>query len=425
VLTTRRGILLFLVAAALLGLCLDGAWAATVAIVKGKDPEKMVAEAIELLGGIKQFVGDGQKVVIKPNLVHQPAMPGREQRHGDGKVRPGFTTDVRIVKALAGQLLAAAKCKITIAEGTPNDATRMFDFLGYTPMAKELGLGLVDVDRSERMAVKLPNGLARKEYSLPAVTQTADVLVDVPVLKTHQLTGVTLGMKNLYGLLPEPRSVYHAKVDEVLCDLLLARKPDLVVVDGLVAMEGQGPIEGTPLPMDLIVAGADIVAVEAVCTAIMGFDVRSVRHIKVAADKGLGEADLARIAVKGVPIEEARRPFRHPLWEAEVQIAKTDALVGRLVQLADRVYNNEKGELLVFSFSPHHLKVDRAKHPDRASHGFEVHVPIAGDIISFYPRFRVLFADEGQAAADEVARWIQGNLGKDIKVTRYPMRLFD
>jgi len=422
--TVRRRTLLTLVVLALWCLLPGGAWAATVAIVRGKDVDKMVAEAIELLGGMKQFVKDSQKVVIKPNLVHQPAMPGREQRHGDGKVRPGFTTDVRIVKALARQMLAAAKCKVAVAEGTPNSATRMFDFLGYTAMAKELGIELVDVDRSERMTVKL-DGLARKEYSLPVVTQTADVLVDVAVLKTHQLTGVTLGMKNLYGLLPEPRKDYHAKVDEVLCDLCLARKPDLVIVDGLVAMEGQGPLDGTPVTMDIIVAGADVVAVEAVCTAIMGFDTRSVRHLKVASDKGIGEAALARITVKGVPIEEVKRPFRHPLWEAEVRIAKTDALVGKLVQLADRLYKNERSEVLVLSFSPHHLKVDKEKHPDRESHGFEVHVPLAGDTISFYPRFRVLFAAEGRAAADEAARWIQDNLGKDIRLTKHPMRLCD
>ncbi len=113
--TARRGILLLLLAVSLWCLLPGGAWAGTVAIVRGKDPDKMVAEAIEMLGGMKQFVKDGQKVVIKPNLVHQPALPGREQRVGDGKVRPGFTTDVRIVKALARQMLAAAKCKVTVA----------------------------------------------------------------------------------------------------------------------------------------------------------------------------------------------------------------------------------------------------------------------------------------------------------------------
>jgi hypothetical protein len=126
-----------------------------------------------------------------------------------------------------------------------------------------------------------------------------------------------------------------------------------------------------------------------------------------------------------VPIEEVSRAFRHPLWEAEVRVAKTDALVGKLVQLADRVYKNEEGEELFLSFAPRHLKVDKEKHPDRESHGFEVHVPLAGDSISFCPRFRVLFAVEGRAAADEVEQWIRDHLGKDVPMTKSPMRVCD
>lgn len=415
-----RGFLVLLAVVALAAIARAGT---TVAIVKGKDVDKMVAEAVGLLGGMKQFVRDGQKVVIKPNLVHQPAMPGREQRVGDNKVRPGFTTDVRIVKALAQQMLQAAKCNVTVAEGTPNSATRMFDFLGYTSMAKQLSVELVDVDRSERLAVKV-DGLARKEYSLPAVTQTADVLVDVAVMKTHQLTGVTLGMKNLFGLLPEPRRVFHANVDAVLCDLLRARKPDLVLVDALVAMEGQGPLDGTPVPMDLLVAGRDTVAVDAVCTAIMGFDPKAVRCLALAAEKGIGEAALDKITVKGVPIEEVRRPFKHACWEAEVRVEKTDARVGKLAQLADRVhkYQDEYTNALFLSFSPGHLKVDKAKYPGREPQGFRVEVPVAGDKIAFIVPFRVLFLEEGQAAVDEVGGWIEDRLGKGIPTAKVPFR---
>jgi len=408
--------------AAVLALLTARAWAgATVAIVKGKDVDKMVAEAVDLLGGMKQFVKDGQRVVLKPNLVHQPNLPTRWHTPRDKSIRPAFTTDIRIVRALSQQMLQAAKCKLTLAEGTPNEATRMFEFLGYTQLAKELGINLVDLDQSERMTVKV-DGLARKEYSLPAVTQTCDVLVDIAVMKTHHLTGVTLGMKNLFGLTPMPKRQFHAKINEVLCDLCLARKPDLVLVDGLVAMEGQGPLDGTTVQMDLLVAGRDIVAVDAVCTAIMGFDPDRVKHLKLASGKGIGESDLKKITVKGVPIEEVRRPFKHARWEAQVSVRKTDALVGKLVQLADRVYKHDDSEEIYLSFPAERLKVDKEKHPDRESHGFSVHVPLRGDRILFNVPYRVLFGEEGQAAADEVGVWIQQNLGRDIEMAKTPSR---
>jgi hypothetical protein len=176
--------------------------------------------------------------------------------------------------------------------------------------------------------------------------------------------------------------------------------------------------------MDLLVAGRDIVAVDAVCTAIMGFNPGSVRHLALAAEKGIGEAALSRITIKGVPIEEVRRPFRHACWEAEVRIEKTDALVGKLAQLADRVhkYRDEDTNALFLSFSPGHLKVDKAKYPNREPQGFRVEVPVAGDKITFIVPFRILFLEEGQAAVDEVGGWIEDHLGKGIPMVKVPFR---
>jgi len=414
----RQALVCLAILVLLAGSALAGA---TVAIVKGKDVDRMVAEAIDLLGGMRQFVKDGQKVTLKPNLVHQPALPGREQTRTDSKVVPGFTTDIRIVKALAQQMLKAAQCKVAVAEGTPNDATKMFDFLGYTQMARQAGIQLVDLDRSVRTKVKI-DGPARKEYSLPVATQTCDVLVDVPVMKTHQLAGVTLGMKNLFGLLPEPRKVFHARLDEVLCDLCAARKPDLVIVDGLVAMEGQGPLEGTPVPMGLLVAGTDVVAVDTVCAAIMGFEPSRVTHLALAAKRGLGEADLSRITVKGLSVKEVLRPFKHALWEAEVSIPKTDEAAQELLPIADTVRRTDWNGELFYSFGPRHLKVDSQKYPGRESQGFTVRIPIQGNRIYFYPRYRVLYPEEAQAAMDEVAQWIGEKLGKNIPMQRKAMR---
>jgi len=390
----------------------------TVAIVKGKDVDTMVAEAIGLLGGMEQFVQDGQKVVIKPNLVHQPSRWRYEQTGKGKEVREEFTTDIRIVESLARRIREAARCTITIAEGTPDKATTLFKFLGYDTMAGRLGIDLVDVDEGERTAVAV-DGLARKEYSLPVVTQTSDVLIDVPAMKTHHRTGVTLGMKNLFGLLPMPKEEFHGQLDEVICDLSLARKPDLVIVDGLVAMEGQGPLYGSPVAMDILVAGRDVVAVDAVCTAIMGFEPRRVRHLKLAHEKGLGEIDLRKIRIKGLRIEDVRRPFEHAMADAEVRLEKTDAMVGKLAEMAQGVERKWAGADLVLTFREG-LKVDRARYPDRQAHGFRVHVPRRGNEIVFYVPYKVLYDENRQAAVDEMSQWIEENLGIVVKKPEAP-----
>jgi len=403
--------------------------ATVVAIVKGKDVDKMVAEAIDLLGGIKQFVKDGQKVVIKPNVVHQPAVTGGPWERRNPQIRPEFTTDVRIVRALAQEMLKAARCTVTVAEGTPEDLSRLYEFLGYTRMAKDLGIQLVDVDRAERTTVRV-DGLAYKEYSLPVVTQTCDVLVNAPAMKTHQLGGVTLGMKNFFGLLPMPKSRFHAKVHAVLCDLTLARKPDLVVIDGLVAMEGQGPLQGTPVVMDLIIAGRDVVAVDAVATAVMGFDPRRVQCLRLAGEANIGESDLQKITVKGVPIHQVRRQFQHAWWEAEASIPKTHARVGKLLEIAERAYKDHgderhRHESIVATFPADQLKVDSARYPTRRSRGFRARVPCRGDTIFFHIPYKVLFEENGRAAVDEVEAWVHRNLGEDIEVRKNPSGLGD
>jgi uncharacterized protein (DUF362 family) len=268
----------------------------TVAIVKGPDIPQMVAKAIDLSGGLKDIVHDGTHVVIKPNLT----MFMKQK---------GVATRVEVVRAVVEQLRKTAKCRITIAEGAGEPAVNGFEGYGYTALAKEYGIPLVDLATDKRVAVKI-DGLALKEYELPATIVNCDVLIDMPVLKTHVLTGVSLGMKNLFGLMPLPRSGLHDRIDGVLCDLVRIKKPALVVVDGTYGMEGKGPLYGETVQMDVILAGRDIVAVDTVATSVMGLPPEKIGHIALAVKNGLGEGDLKKITIKGEPIESVRRPFK-------------------------------------------------------------------------------------------------------------------
>ena len=118
---------------------------------------------------------------------------------------------------------------------------------------------------------------------------TESAVISAAKMKTHMATKVTLGMKNMFGLLPDKFKVkFHAKgISKVIVDINTVIKPALTVIDGFVAMEGRGPTDGTPVKMDLIIAGKDVVATDATAARVMGFDPAEISHIRTAAQKGL------------------------------------------------------------------------------------------------------------------------------------------
>jgi uncharacterized protein (DUF362 family) len=123
-------------------------------------------------------------------------------------------------------------------------------------------------------------------------------------------TKVTLGMKNMFGLLPDKfKSKYHAKgISKVIVDINTVLKPVLTVIDGFVGMEGRGPTGGTPVKMDLIIAGKDVVATDATASRIMGFEPTEIAHIRRAYEKGLG--NMNDVEVVGAKLDDVRRVFK-------------------------------------------------------------------------------------------------------------------
>jgi uncharacterized protein (DUF362 family) len=129
-------------------------------------------------------------------------------------------------------------------------------------------------------------------------------------MKTHKATKVTLGMKNMFGLLPDKfKAKYHAKgISKVVIDINTVIKPVFTVIDGFVAMEGNGPTDGTTVKMDLILAGKDVVATDATGARVMGFDPHEISHIRGASEKGLGNID--NIEIMGSKLEDVTRVFK-------------------------------------------------------------------------------------------------------------------
>ncbi|RLC62305.1 MAG: hypothetical protein DRI48_09695, partial [Chloroflexi bacterium] len=260
---------------------------AQVAIVRVEgNVDAAVRQAVALAGGLSGVVAPGDVVVVKPNMVL------------DASTGSGLVTDPAVTRAVVRLAREAGAVQVIIAEGTaqyrdnPNrdrfctqaafrnagyDADGdMVDDVTGAPLVDLNDSGGTDVtDPAKVTRVVVPTGLMRTEYWLPNVVLEADVLISVPVLKNHYNAGVTLGMKNLVGLLPN--DLYHAagnvygkhslshdpvELDRHIVDLSLARRPNFVVVDGQRGMT-DGPIGSQIVdpPMGLILAGRDVVAV--------------------------------------------------------------------------------------------------------------------------------------------------------------------
>jgi len=275
-----------------------------VSIVRGEDPDRMVREALELLGGLESIVS-GNNAMIKPNLgvwgtLNIPRWLNRS-----------MTTKSEIVVALIKALKDVGIEDISVGDGAvlDMDATEQLKKSGLKKMVEVAGGRVIDLDREGHTKVKVADGLTLEIGKSILETQN---LINVPVMKTHILTKITLGMKNLKGVVSkESKKAMHRKeLERSIALFCKAVKPKLIVVDGLVGIEGLGPgMQGKPTKPGLLIAGPDPVAVDAITAMVMGQDPKEVGHIRIAWELGLGEIELDRIEIRGLPLEEAKYPF--------------------------------------------------------------------------------------------------------------------
>jgi uncharacterized protein (DUF362 family) len=272
---------------------------------------QMVYEAISLTRPILDYVQPGNTVVIKANVF--------------APYPPPVTVDRRILAALVRIFKEAGAARVIVTEGVSVGTKQDRGFstlenlvlLGVKTAVEEAGGEIVTLDNIERVSVDVPNAFVLHRIDYPKLYLDADVLVDVACMKTHSMTMATLGIKNFQGILSDEQK-YEGHRDDLaqhMVDIHRVRQPDLTLIDGLIAMEGNGAGEaGIPLPMNIILAGPDVVAVDAVASACMGIeDPLDVPTTRLAAYAGLGTADLAKIEVRGQNIESVRKKFVLPI----------------------------------------------------------------------------------------------------------------
>ena len=270
-----------------------------VSIVEGEEPENMVSEALELLGGIDRFIKSGDVVFIKPNVC------------GGVIGKKGSYTSPEVISALI-ELLKGKSSRIIVGEGDSEmyDADRMLSDTGIRRAAEDFGAEVVNLSVGEKVKKVVTDAYMLKEFEISKTVAEADKIICVPVAKAHSLTDVSLSLKCMFGALPEKHKAKYHKlgINKVIADIVKVFPPLLSVVDATTGMEGEGPFKGTPVALNLIICGDNAVAADSVTASVLGYKPAKIKHLELAAKSGLGPVNLDEIDIKGK--KEVKREFK-------------------------------------------------------------------------------------------------------------------
>jgi uncharacterized protein (DUF362 family) len=259
-----------------------------VAVAEGKDHAQATRNAIAALGGMKRFVKKGDVVVVKPNM------------GWDRRPEQAANTNPVVVRAIVEEALAAGAKKVKVFDRSCNDERRCYVNSGIVAALKgmkNVELKYIESERFKKVALK---GKVLSEWELYDEALNADVFINVPVAKHHGLTKVTLGLKNVMGVMGGNRGAIHKNIDEALSDVNSVLKSHLVVVDATRMLTAHGPQGGNLSDVKIVnkvLASTDIVAVDAYATTLFGHHPEDISVTVAAHRRGLGEMDLKKVRV--------------------------------------------------------------------------------------------------------------------------------
>ena len=306
---------------------------AQVSVVKcnSYDPgllQAAIRSSLQLLGGITGFIKPGSRVLVKPNLLLSKSP------------EYAITTHPEVVRAVI-RILKEISCRVIVGDGPSvwgqyiENVEEVYRVTGIKGICQDEGVQLVKFDK-RRM---------RNKFPLTVWLDESDYLVNLPKFKTHELTLITGAIKNLFGLVSGTyKTELHKNYFEppefakILVDIYQEVRPQLTIIDGILAMEGDGPATGgSPRQLNLLLAGSDCVALDTVMAKIMGITQREVLTTKEASIRNLGEASLSKIKIEGEDIDKLNiRPFILP--KSSAKINKLPVAVKKLLKSLIRYY---------------------------------------------------------------------------------------
>lgn len=279
-------------------------------IPDAKRIDEMAKEAMNLLGGMETFIKAGDVVVIKGNFfAPYPPPVSVDRRTASSIIRMCF-------EAGASRVILCEAVSIGTKLGRGTSTSYVMEELGVADAAREEGAEILCLEDDERITVKVPNAKSIDYVEYPKTIYDSDVLINLPCMKTHGMTLISIGIKNFQGLLIDYQKYYAHRDDleQKLVDVFKIRKPDLTFIDCLTAMEGNGSGErGTPRIMNMFIASCDVVAADAVASACMGIDdVMDVTSTRIAHYDGIGCGDLSQINIAGAQVKDVMEKFKYP-----------------------------------------------------------------------------------------------------------------
>ena len=267
-------------------------------VLEGKNPYRTTKNALQNypLPDLKD-----KKILIKPNGARL-ASPGE-----------GVTTHPGVIAATIDHLKEKGVEEIAIGESCilGVDAQEAFRVTGLKEISEKKEVKLIDLDQGSPVEIAVPGGKLLKKIKVPAILKDFNFIISIPVMKTHMHTQVTLSIKNMKGLLWRREKVRlhqlhfdkkitggHRELDVAISEMASILLPDLAIIDGTVGMEGMGPAYGRMKKMGIVLVGNNPLSVDAVATRLMGLNPDEVPHLKLMAEKGLGEIQLQKLSIE-------------------------------------------------------------------------------------------------------------------------------
>ncbi len=267
---------------------------AYLAVARGGDPKAITRAAVAALGGIERFVKSGDDVIVKPNI----CVDYRTYEYG-------ATTNPEVVAALVELCLGAGARRVRVMDNPfSGGPERAYAKSGIADAVEAAGGEMEVMNPAKFREVEIPQGRDITRWPVYQEVLTADLLINVPVAKHHHQTRLTLGGKNLMGVI-STRGLMHANLNQRIADLVSLVRPRLTVVDAVRTLMTRGPTGGRLDDVRLtetVIASPDIVAADAYAATLFDLTGQDIGYVRIAAEMGLGTLDLGTLKIEEIAV---------------------------------------------------------------------------------------------------------------------------